>query len=98
MEEVSGSSCCCGAASSDWKQSGKVVARLRLARKPKLRIRTKPLGSRCNRKRRKKSSRGRVNRIHFGVSKAKARETGKPEKCSERLPSLRFLPGPVRWW
>ena len=41
---------------SSWKQSGKVVARLRLARKPKLRMRTKPSGSRCNRKRRKNSS------------------------------------------
>src|SRR5271155_2615974 len=53
--------CCstCGAASSSWKQSGKVAARLRLARKPKLRMRTKPLGSRCNRKRRKNSSTGR---------------------------------------
>ena len=49
-----------GAALSSWKQSGKVVARLRLARKPKLRMRTKPSGSRCNRKRRKNSSRDRV--------------------------------------
>src|SRR5271166_7106240 len=38
------------------RQSGTVAARLRLARKPKLRMRTKPLGSRCNRKRRKNSS------------------------------------------
>src|SRR5437016_1309714 len=45
-----------GAALSSWKQSGKVVARLRLARKPKFRMRTKPSGSRCNRKRRKNSS------------------------------------------
>ena len=43
------------------QEMGKVVARLRLARKPKLRMRTKPLGSRCNRKRRKKSSSGRVS-------------------------------------
>jgi integrase len=50
----------CGAPPSSWKQSGKVVARLRLARKPKLRMRTKPSGSRCNRKRRKNSSRDRV--------------------------------------
>src|SRR5882724_1500734 len=49
-----------GAAPSSWKQSGKVVARLRLARKPKFRIRTKPSGSRCNRKRRKNSSSNRV--------------------------------------
>jgi hypothetical protein len=32
----------CGARRSSWKQSGKVVARLWLARKPKLRMRTKP--------------------------------------------------------
>ena len=50
----------CGARPSSWKESGKVVARLRLARKPKLRMRTKPSGSRCNRKRRKNSSRDRV--------------------------------------
>jgi hypothetical protein len=51
----------CGAPPSSWKESGKVVARLRLARKPKLRMRTKPSGSRCNRKRRKNSSRDRVS-------------------------------------
>ena len=41
-EEVSCS--VCGARPSSWKQSGKVVACLRLARKPKLRMRTKPSG------------------------------------------------------
>src|SRR5467141_5062916 len=50
----------CGVPPSSWKESGKVVARLRLARMPKLRMRTKPSGSRCNRKRRKNSSRDRV--------------------------------------
>ena len=50
-----------GAAPSSWKQSGKVVARLRLARKPKFRMRTKPSGSRCNRNRRKNSSSDRVS-------------------------------------
>ena len=35
------------------------VARRRLARKPKFRMRTKPLGSRCNRKRCRNSSRER---------------------------------------
>jgi hypothetical protein len=39
-----------GAEPSREKQRGKKVARRRLARKPKLRIRTKPSGSRCNRK------------------------------------------------
>src|SRR6266853_6045828 len=57
---VAASCSVCGAPPSSWKQSGKVVARLRLARKPKLRMRTKPSGSRCNRKRRKNSSRDRV--------------------------------------
>src|SRR5258707_11982136 len=50
----------CRVPPSSWKESGKVVARLRLARMPKLRMRTKPCGSRCNRKRRKNSSRDRV--------------------------------------
>src|SRR5271165_3808794 len=38
------------------KQSGRSVARCRLARKPKLRMRTKPRGSKCSRKRRRNSS------------------------------------------
>src|SRR2546427_8483875 len=42
------------------KQSGKSIARCRLARKPKLRMRVKPRGSRCKRKRRRNSSTGRV--------------------------------------
>ena len=42
------------------KQSGKRVERRRLARKPKWRIGTKPLGRRCRRKRRKNSSNDRV--------------------------------------
>src|SRR5215469_8681858 len=41
------------------KQSGSRVVRRRLAKMPKWRIRTKPLGSRCRRKRRRNSSRGR---------------------------------------
>src|SRR5215470_19470572 len=44
---VEGSDWACGGTA--WraaKQSGKTVARLRLARKPKWRMRTKPLGSR----------------------------------------------------
>jgi hypothetical protein len=42
------------------KQMGNSRARRRLARKPKLRMRTKPCGSRCNRKRRRNSSAGRL--------------------------------------
>ena len=45
---------------SKLKQSGNSQARCRLARKPKLRMRTKPRGSRWSRKRRRNSSTGRV--------------------------------------
>jgi len=41
---------------SNRKQSGRSSARRRLARKPKLRMRTKPRGSRCSRKRRTSAS------------------------------------------
>jgi hypothetical protein len=53
--------CAAAAEPSDGKQSGKVVARRRLARKPKWRMRTKPLGSTCNKKRRRNSSSDRVS-------------------------------------
>ena len=46
--------CCCEP--NNCKQSGRSVARLRLAKKPKLRIRTKPLGRMCSKKRHKNSS------------------------------------------
>ena len=49
-------------APSNWKQTGNNPARRRLARKPKWRMRTKPFGSRCSRKRRRNSSTGRVMR------------------------------------
>ena len=55
---VDGSGSVCGAEPSRGKQSGSSVARRRLARNPKLRMRTKPLGSTCNRKRRTNSSSG----------------------------------------
>ncbi len=45
---------------SSWKQSGRRMARCRLARNPKLRMRTKPGGSRWSRKRRRNSSMDRV--------------------------------------
>ena len=45
---------------SNREQSGRNAARRRLARKPKLRMRTKPGGSRCKRKRRRNSSKGSV--------------------------------------
>ena len=50
-----------GSAPRHWKQSGRSTPRRRLARKPKFRMRTKPFGSRCSRKRRRKSSAGNGN-------------------------------------
>ena len=50
----------CSEPPSSRKHSGNRVARLRLARKPKLRMRTKPGGSRWSRKRRRNSSTARV--------------------------------------
>src|SRR6266567_3471856 len=54
------SSICDGTVPSAAKHSGSSVERRRLARKPKLRMRTKPLGSRCSRKRDKNSSSDKV--------------------------------------
>lgn len=45
---------------SNSRQRGSRLARRRLARKPKLRMRTKPRGSRCKRNRRRNSSAVRV--------------------------------------
>src|SRR3974390_3799327 len=61
VDAVEGSDSACGG--SAWraaKHSGKRVARLRLARKPKWRVRTKPLGSRGRRERGGNYSRGMV--------------------------------------
>src|ERR1700737_1117381 len=51
---------CCGQPSKG-KESGNRVARRRLARKPKLRMRTKAFGSTCKRKRRRNLSTVRVS-------------------------------------
>src|SRR5260370_11609901 len=53
--EVCAASICRGSPAlwNRWKQSGRSVARRRLARKPKLRMRTKPRGSRWRRNRRR---------------------------------------------
>ena len=51
---------CSLARSNSWKQMGSRLARRRLARKPKWRMRTKRRGSRCSRKRRRNSSTGSV--------------------------------------
>ncbi len=58
---------------SSRKHSGNSVARLRLARKPKLRMRTKPGGSRWSRKRRRNSSTGRVMSL-FLLPRAESRQ------------------------
>jgi hypothetical protein len=58
--ETAGSICGCGRAPSTCRQSGSRVERRWLARKPKLRMQTKPLGSRCSRKRHRNSSSDKV--------------------------------------
>jgi hypothetical protein len=58
--ETAGSICGCGTTPGNCRQSGSRVERRRLARKPKLRMRTKPFGSRCSRKRDKNSSSDKV--------------------------------------
>src|SRR5260370_31720201 len=61
---------------SSWKQSGRRVARCRLARNPKLRMRIKPRGSKCRRKRRRNSSRAMSPRpYHMGKREVAAAET-----------------------
>ena len=46
---------CADTASSTWKQTGRSLERLRVLRKPKCRMRTKPGGNTCKRNRRKNS-------------------------------------------
>ncbi len=76
------------------KQSGSSVARCRLARKPKLRMRTKPRGSRCRRKRRRNSSTGRlIRRFLLPWAESLQRKLTLP---SERATSL-LLEMPTRW-
>jgi hypothetical protein len=79
---------------SSWKQSGRRVARFRLARKPKLRMRTKPRGSRWSRKRRRNSSTARVM-ILFLLPCAESRQR-KVTLPSDRLTSL-LLEMAMRW-
>ena len=79
---------------SSCKQSGSSVARLRLARKPKLRMRTKPGGSRCSRKRRRNSSTGRViSRFLLPCAESRQRKVTLP---SARATSL-WLEMATRW-
>src|SRR5580704_15187422 len=71
---------------SSWKHSGKRIARLRLARNPKLRMRTNPGGSRWSRKRRRNSPTARVmSRFLLPWAESRQREVTLP---SERATSL----------
>src|ERR1039457_4320858 len=73
---------------SSRKQSGKSVARFRLARNPKLRMRTNPGGNRWSRKRRRNSSTPRVmSRFLLPCAESRQRKVTLP---SERATSLEF--------
>ena len=79
---------------SSWKQSGDSVARLRLARNPKLRMRTNPGGSRWSRKRRRNSSTSRVmSRFLLPCAESRQRKVMLP---SEKATSLE-LEMATRW-
>ena len=57
------------------KQSGSSFARCRFARKPKLRMRTNPRGSRWSRKRRRNSSAGRlITRLRLLCAESRQRK------------------------
>ena len=76
------------------KQSGSSVARRRLARKPKLRMRTKPHGSRCSRKRRRNSSTGRcIRRFLLPCAESLQRKVTLPSASAMSL----LLEMPTRW-
>jgi hypothetical protein len=79
---------------SSLKQSGSSLARWRLARKPKLRMRTKLRGSRCRRKRRRNSSTVRLmTRFLLPWAESRQRKLTLP---SERATSL-LLAMATRW-
>src|ERR1035437_6766529 len=73
---------------SSWVQRGNSVARFRLARNPKLRMRTKPGGNTWSRKRRRNSSTARVMRL-FLLPRAESRQR-KVTLPSESATSLEF--------
>src|SRR5664280_2905406 len=76
----------CSNPPSSCRHSGSTVARLRLARKPKLRIRTNPGGSRWSRKRRRNSSTSRImSRFLLPCAESRQRKVTLP---SERAISL----------
>ena len=79
---------------SNRKQSGSKVARCLFARKPELRMRTKPRGSKCRRKRLRNSSTGRLMaRFLLPCAESLQRKLTRP---SERVSSL-LLEMPTRW-
>ena len=76
------------------KQSGSSLLRWRLARKPKLRMRTKPRGSRWSRKRRRNSSAGKLmTRFRLLWVESRQRKRTSP---SAKETSLLFEM-PTRW-
>src|ERR1035437_6317879 len=79
---------------SSRKQSGNSVARFRLVRNPKLRMRTKPGGSRWSRNRRRNSPTARVMSL-FLLPWAESRQR-KVTLASERATSL-LLEMATRW-
>src|SRR5450631_2932471 len=84
----------CSDPPSSCRHSGNRVARLRLARNPKLRMRTKPGGSRWSRKRRRNSSTDRVmSRFLLPCAESRQRKVTLP---SERAISLE-LEMATRW-
>src|ERR1700724_2339769 len=84
----------CSDPPSSHRHSGNNAARLRLARNPKLRMRTKPGGSRWSMKRRRNSSTGRVmSRFLLPWAESRQRKVTMP---SERSTSLE-LEMATRW-
>ena len=79
MEEACCSACGCGLELSNCKQSGRSSVRRRLVRKPKCRMRTKPCGKMCSKKRRKNVSTGRVLSFCCVVAYGMRREVTKLE-------------------
>ena len=68
-----------GLACNSSKQRGSRVARRRWAKKPKCRIRTKPLGRTCKKKRRRNSStRSRIRRFLFLCAESRQRNVTMP--------------------
>ena len=79
---------------SSLKQRGRSLARWRLARKPKLRMRTNPRGSRWSRKRRRNSSAGSLmTRFRLLWAESRQRKLTLPSAKETSL----LLEMPTRW-